>query len=153
MINQYSIENFKIHDSSEILELNGLTIFTGANNSGKTSMIQSIRALSKMCIYANKYIYMPLEQIEGLGSLKNTLNKAVDRKADIRYSFVMEPEYFFISMTFGSALSLNGNDGLLKEDTAVLKSLEMTVLSNDGRSRTFVWTLEPDWENPFASYH
>lgn len=94
MINQYSIENFKIHDSSEILELNGLTIFTGANNSGKTSMIQSIRALSKMCIYANKYIYMPLEQIEGLGSLKNTLNKAVDRKADIRYSFVMEPEYF-----------------------------------------------------------
>ena len=45
MINQYSIENFKIHDSSEILELNGLTIFTGANNSGKTSMIQSIRAL------------------------------------------------------------------------------------------------------------
>ena len=153
MINQYSIENFKIHDSSEILELNGLTIFTGANNSGKTSMIQSIRALSKMRIYANKYIYMPLEQIEGLGSLKNTLNKAVDRKADIRYSFVMEPEYFFISMTFGSALSLNGNDGLLKEDTAVLKSLEMTVLSNDGRSRTFVWTLEPDWENPFASYH
>ena len=66
MINQYSIENFKIHDSSEILELNGLTIFTGANNSGKTSMIQSIRALSKMCIYANKYIYMQLEQIEGL---------------------------------------------------------------------------------------
>ena len=35
----------------------------------------------------------------------------------------------------------------------MLKSLEMTVLSNDGRSRTFVWTLEPDWENPFASYH
>lgn len=57
MINQYSIEKFKIHDSSEILELNGFTIFTGANNSGKTSMIQSIRALSKMCIYANKYIY------------------------------------------------------------------------------------------------
>ena len=56
MINQYSIEKFKIHDSSEILELNGFTIFTGANNSGKTSMIQSIRALSKMCIYANKYI-------------------------------------------------------------------------------------------------
>lgn len=139
MINQYSIGNFKIHGNSEIISLSGLTIFTGANNSGKTSMIQSIRALSRMKIYGNKYIHIPLDQIEGLGNLKNTLNKAVGRDSDICYSFMLEPEWgdAFVSMAFGSALSLGGEDELLTDDTAVLKMLELTVLPNEGRAETY----------------
>ena len=40
MFEKYSIRNFKIHQDSTGIEFPGLTILTGTNNSGKTSLIQ-----------------------------------------------------------------------------------------------------------------
>lgn len=44
MINKLEISNFKLHDHTKI-EVGGLTIFTGMNGMGKSSIIQSLLLL------------------------------------------------------------------------------------------------------------
>ncbi|MGM9806530.1 MAG: AAA family ATPase [Candidatus Onthomorpha sp.] len=42
MINKWILNNFKSIESREDLEFRPLTIFTGANSSGKSTVLQSV---------------------------------------------------------------------------------------------------------------
>lgn len=133
MFNQYSIENFKIHKKSELIEFNGLTIFSGTNNSGKTSMIQSIRTLSLMNTAMTTLNSLPLDRMEELGGLKDTLNKSVSREQLINYSFILSKEdgrECFISLNFGSDLLME-NIGTIAKEEAVLKNFILRFLCKE----------------------
>jgi len=94
MINRYSISNFKIHKEGYNLDLDGLTILTGTNNSGKSSIIQSVRLLSKINSNSFSYSKLPFDQVLELGDLKRTLNKDVNRYESIVYKFSLKIENF-----------------------------------------------------------
>lgn len=153
MINQYSIENFKIHKKSQLIQLGGLTIFSGTNNSGKTSMIQSLRALSMMNKTPFVLNYLPLEQIEELGDLKDTLNKSASRNEEINYSFVLEKEddeECFVSLNFGSNLMLE-NIGTITKEEACLKEFVLRFLCR-GKALEFKFELQDKMVGRFATY-
>ena len=52
MLNKLIIENFKIHKHLEV-ELKNLTLLTGLNSSGKSSVIQSLLLLRQNCLSGN----------------------------------------------------------------------------------------------------
>ena len=59
MIKKFSIKNFKVHKNSYIFNLEGLTVLTETNNSGKSSLTQSLRLLSKINDKSFSYSKLP----------------------------------------------------------------------------------------------
>lgn len=144
MVNQYSVENFKIHKKSELLRFEGLTVLAGANNSGKTSLIQSLRVLAKMATSQTPLIYLPLEQMDELGNLKDTLNKGVNRSEMICYQFQLEGSQnkeCLVSLKFGSSLTLNEINQVMRQEQAVLKEFTLRFIY-DNVAREFCFKLQ-----------
>lgn len=62
MIDSYSVKNFKIHQDGIDIEFPGVTILTGTNNSGKTSLIQSIRTLAAVENTSEGIPFLPFQK-------------------------------------------------------------------------------------------
>lgn len=106
MIDNYSIKNFKIHKEENPINLKGLTILTGTNNSGKSSITQSIRLLSKVNRESYSFTRLPLKEIKELGDFSRVLNKDVSRSESIVYRFsidIEEVKFCDIKLEFKSA--------------------------------------------------
>lgn len=154
MINQYIVENFKIHKQSEMISFDGLTVLIGANNSGKTSMLQSIRALMKMTVSGKPLLYIPLEQIEELGSLKDVLNKDVSRSDLIRYKFRLDTEIgkdCLVSLGFGSSSTRKIWGSAMVHERAILKEFSLRFMYEEN-AREFCFKLKDEETNMGVLY-
>lgn len=154
MINNYSIKNFKIHKDFYNLQLNGLTIFTGTNNSGKTSLTQSIRILSKINDKSYNYTYLPLEEIPELTSLSRTLNKGVKRSDSIVYKFSLDiPNFNFYNVELEFDSIYNYKHAFIDMmDKAILKRLNIYFESKDGTTKDYEFLIK-DEENVFKNVY
>ncbi|MED4454874.1 DUF3696 domain-containing protein [Metabacillus fastidiosus] len=90
MINSFEIKNFKGYEGINDFELNGITIVSGTNNSGKSSLLQAIYLITQ-----NKTINCPvlaLDEEIGLGGFSDILNKTASNYDTIELSFGMDDE-------------------------------------------------------------
>lgn len=119
MLNSLNIINFKSLRSLDLPELGRINLFVGKNNSGKTSVLESLRVLSSngsirtlIELAAEREDQGPSESSEELGSLKRLIasaftDYAIDTKEirigdfsgsvnialkRIKYSFIREPD-------------------------------------------------------------
>lgn len=128
MVDKYSVKNFKIHQDDIDIKFPGLTILTGTNNSGKSSLIQSIRVLSMMSNAVDGYL--PLNKIEGLGGLKDVLNKNVNRSENIVYNlyFLMpQNQRVHVELEFSSALEGREFVAVMQPDAALLTRIRIMI--------------------------
>lgn len=130
MFEKYSIRNFKIHQDSTDIEFPGLTILTGTNNSGKTSLIQSIRVLSQIENQFSRLPSLAFHKVNGLGELKDVLNKNVSRSESIEYNLYFRPLpglNAHVTLKFGSILQGNMPVAARQSDAAVLNELQLVM--------------------------
>ncbi len=130
MFEKYSVGNFKIHQDSADIEFPGLTILTGTNNSGKTSLIQSIRVLSKIENQLSGIPSLAFHKVAGLGELKDVLNKNVSRSECIEYNLyfrLMPSLNAHVTLKFGSVLQGNMQVAARQSDAAVLNELQVIL--------------------------
>lgn len=152
MISKYSISNFKIHKSGYIFNLNGLTILTGTNNSGKSSLTQSLRLLSKINRNSFSYTKLPFEQISELGDFKRTLNKEVSRRESIKYKLSLKVEnlkFCNVELEFDSIYNykLNFVD---MADAAILKRIDIYFKNNSELVKNYEFVIDTDNSNPIT---
>ena len=134
MIDNYSVENFKIHKEDYPFELKGLTLLTGANNSGKSSLTQSLRLLSKINRASVDYNTLPFDEVRELSDFTRTLNKSVNRSESITYTFSLDVknfEFCNIILEFDSINNYN-NTFVDINDEAILKKIDIYFKSNQG---------------------
>lgn len=152
MINNYSISNFKIHKNEYSFNLKGLTIVTGTNNSGKSSLTQSLRLLSQINANSKDYPRLPFEQIAELKDFKSVLNKDVSRNESITYKFSLEVdgfEFCNVELEFNSILNYNF---AFKDtsDQAVLKRVDI-YYSKDNKIKNYEFYIN-DREPNIVTY-
>ncbi|AWI05131.1 AAA family ATPase [Clostridium drakei] len=152
MISKYSISNFKIHKSGYIFNLNGLTILTGTNNSGKSSLTQSLRLLSKINRNSFSYTKLPFEQIPELGDFKKTLNKEVSRRESIKYKLSLKIEnlkFCNVELEFDSVYNykLNFVD---MADTSILKRIDIYFKNSSELVKNYEFVINTNNSNPIT---
>lgn len=146
MINNYSVDNFKIHKSGYRFNLSGLTLLTGVNNSGKSSLTQSLRLLSKINNNSSSYTRLPFEKIIELGDFTKTLNKNVSSSESINYKFSLEIEGFKfcnIELEFNSIYNYEVAFVDMQEQ-AILKKLDIYFEDEQGVIKNYVFILKLD---------
>ncbi|NMM62828.1 DUF3696 domain-containing protein [Clostridium sp. P21] len=152
MINKYSISNFKIHKLGYIFNLNGLIILTGTNNSGKSSLTQSLRLLSKINRNSFSYTKLPFEQVPELGDFRRTLNKDVSRRESIKYKLSLKIEdlkFCNVELEFDSIYNykLNFND---MTDAAILKRIDIYFKNSKDLVKNYEFVMNMDISNPIT---
>lgn len=150
MIKKYSVNNFKIHKEAYIFNLEGLTVFTGTNNSGKSSLTQSIRLLSKINNKSFSYSKLPFEEIPELGDFKSTLNKEVSRSKSITYKLSLSVEglsFCNIELEFDSIY--NYEAALIDIlDQAILKKIDIYFENKKGLLKNYEFVINMDGSTP-----
>lgn len=152
MISKYSISNFKIHKSGYIFNLNGLTILTGTNNSGKSSLTQSLRLLSKINRNSFSYTKLPFEQIPELGDFRKTLNKEVSRRESIKYKLSLKIEnlkFCNVELEFDSVYNykLNFVD---MADASILKRIDIYFKNSSELVKNYEFVINTNNSNPIT---
>lgn len=111
MIENFTIKNFKGYEDYNDFDLKGLTIVSGTNNSGKSSLLQAIYLITQ-----NRTIncsVLALNEEIGLGGFTDILNKTVSNNDSIELSFSMDEEikrstnfkYFNIHLIYKNPLA------------------------------------------------
>lgn len=142
MIKEYSISNFKIHKQGYRFNLKGLSVITGTNNSGKSSLTQSLRLLSRINSESRDFPRLPFEVISELKDLKSTLNKDVNRSESITYKFSLELENFEfcnVELEFNSILNYNFTFSDMLEQ-AVLKRIDI-YFESGGKTKNYEFCI------------
>lgn len=152
MIKKYSINNFKIHKEPYIFNLEGLTVLTGTNNSGKSSLTQSLRLLSKINDKSFSYSKLPFEEVPELGDFKSTLNKEVSRSESIRYKLSLDVEslkFCNVELEFDSIYNYESAfiDML---DQAILKRIDIYFENKKGLLKDYEFTINMDGSTPIT---
>ncbi|EPB9412418.1 DUF3696 domain-containing protein [Clostridium perfringens] len=152
MINDYSISNFKIHKEGYRFNLKGLSIITGTNNSGKSSLTQSLRLLSYVQDNSREYTRLPIEFVKELKNFSSVLNKNVNRKDSITYKLSLDIENFEfcnIELEFDSIFNYNFSfkdsieQAILKridiyfKNKEIVKNYEFNIDNNDDSIVTY----------------
>lgn len=147
MLEKYSVSNFKIHQDGIEIVFPGLTILTGTNNSGKSSLIQSIRAYAKIGNKAELVPVLPLDKVEGLGSLRDVLSKTVGRSESIVYNlyFILASSVkAHVELRFSSSLQ-HGMTDMRQMDTAILIQIRFVLQGIEGdRVCAYTFRLQQD---------
>lgn len=95
MINKWILDNFKSIESREELEFRPLTIFTGANSSGKSTILQSILMISQTLQ-------------SGIVSRSIVMNGGIKKFGS--YSDIVNQRQYKKDMTFGFDITDNESD-------------------------------------------
>ena len=117
-IDVLGLKNFRIFDDKNgfLEELSSINILTGANNSGKSSIVKALQML-RNSIRDYKYPFnLDLNQQEHLlGDFDNILFKKDNRNVEITLPYLfMGMKSFFISLTFESSSTNNTYDARLR---------------------------------------
>lgn len=134
MIKKYSVDNFKIHKEGYNFNLEGFTVLTGTNNSGKSSLTQSIRLLSKINGNSISYPRLPFEEVHELGDFSSTLNKKVSRSESIKYIlslYVKDLKFCNVELEFDSIYNYD-NFFIDMLDQAILRKMDIYFENKNG---------------------
>lgn len=91
MIEKFEVKDFKCHEGLNTFYFPGITIISGANNSGKTSLMQSIYILTQ-----NANMDMPVLLLNGdmkLGTFSDILNKDKGNRETIEFGMSFERRF------------------------------------------------------------
>ncbi|HDR8252231.1 MULTISPECIES: DUF3696 domain-containing protein [Bacillus] len=88
MIKHFEVKNFKCHEENNHFELPGITIVSGTNNSGKSSLLQSIYLLTQT--KSKGYSILAVNEELKLGSFSDILSKNQPNTETIELSFTFE---------------------------------------------------------------
>ena len=152
MIKKYSISNFKIHKDSYIFNLEGLTVLTGTNNSGKSSITQSLRLLSKINDKSFTYSKLPFEEVPELVDFTSALNKEVSRSESITYKLSLNVEslnFCNVELEFDSIYNYESAfiDML---DQAILKRIDIYFENKKGLLKNYEFNINMDGSTPIT---
>lgn len=120
MLNSWTIRNFKAFKDEQHFELSGINVFTGANSSGKSTIIQSLLLMKQTLQYGPKnrtlVLNGPLLKLGTVDDIRND-GAGADDSVEFEWDFSSELDLWRktpISMRpswFRSALLFGGNRG------------------------------------------
>lgn len=88
MIKQFGLKDFKCHEDNNYFDLPGMSIVTGTNNSGKSSLLQSIYLLTQN--RTKNYPVLALNEELKLGGFSDVLNKSKSSSESIEITIEFE---------------------------------------------------------------
>ncbi|SBO15729.1 atpase aaa-type core [Trichococcus flocculiformis] len=88
MLTNVQIKNFKCYEDENTFDLNGITIVSGTNSSGKSSLLQAIYLLTQN--KTSNYTYLALNSELNLGGFSDVLNKSKGNIESLELSFTYE---------------------------------------------------------------
>ncbi|WP_234121760.1 AAA family ATPase [Clostridium hydrogenum] len=152
MIKKYSVDNFKIHKEGYNFNLEGFTVLTGTNNSGKSSLTQSIRLLSKINGNSISYPRLPFEEVHELGDFSSTLNKKVSRSESIKYIlslYVKDLKFCNVELEFDSIYNYD-NFFIDMLDQAILRKMDIYFENKNGILKNYEFVINIDGSTPIT---
>lgn len=129
MIKSFSIENFKAYEGRYDFNFPGLTYLTGANNSGKSSVIQALYMLAS----TNSSNFEPSLLLNTpnytFGSYSDVLNKNCSNKENLNFEISSE--------NFNIFLKYENNE--IENYNPSLKEMDIEFLNKDKKLKNYVF--------------
>ena len=141
-LDQLTIENFRIFSGSNTFKFTDLNIYTGANNSGKSTIIKAIKLFSEGLKKSDFPALNLISEESNLGSFENIINNKSDNRKTFKIGFKTKidsiPNDFDIVYTFmdGSTLDEQYRETALFCNLEIINS-EGVVLGGIGFLRSF----------------
>ncbi|MCD7879097.1 MAG: AAA family ATPase, partial [Candidatus Gastranaerophilales bacterium] len=129
MIKNFSIENFKGYFGRYDFEFPGLTYLTGANNSGKSSVIQALYMIAS----SNSNNFEPSLLLNtpnyAFGSFSDILNKNCSNKENINFELNFDDFYIL--------LKYENNE--IENYNPILKELQVEFIDKNKKTKNYVF--------------
>lgn len=120
-LNKFGLKNFRVFDQEFIFDFAPITILTGANNSGKSSLLKALNLLKENNKTLNSFADLTLEFADAdhkLGGIKNVLNNQ-NQPLVFGFSsyFPGTVEHFYTRFEYIADESINIENGIIKRIT------------------------------------
>ncbi|TNJ64017.1 DUF3696 domain-containing protein [Paenibacillus hemerocallicola] len=147
MLHLFDVKDFKGHAGNNRFELPGLTIVSGTNNSGKSSLLQGTYLLTQNKTNG-KFTTLELNERLRLGSFSDVLNKETDRTDTIEFvaffdrDFLMKDSFetLRVQLVYQSQ-SLFAPSGFMEEDEALLTGMTLYYRKENEEPRNVEFQL------------
>ncbi|PEC73675.1 MULTISPECIES: AAA family ATPase [Bacillus cereus group] len=132
MFERFTLKDFKCHEGVNHFDLPGITVVSGSNNSGKSSLLQGMYLLSQ-----TKYNFCPIlsiDEILGLGSFSDVIhvrasnNDTIELSVEFDQLFLIKQEDFSflrVNLVFKNPYSFEFLSTYNLEDTPILSEIQI----------------------------
>ncbi|HDR7323221.1 DUF3696 domain-containing protein [Bacillus cereus group sp. N18] len=152
MFKQFGLKDFKCHEGDKNFDLPGLTVVSGTNNSGKSSLLQAIYLLTQN--RSNRYPVLSLNEEVKLGGFSDILNKKASNVEPIEFSVELdesvlstgEMKYLHMSFAYKKPSTFEALSIYDIQDYPILNSIEISyeTQSEDFKTLTFELMDKPN---------